>query len=40
LKLFCFPYTDGGRIGSAASCARKRNLQLRENDQAKLDLFS
>jgi len=40
LKLFCFPYTDGGQIGSAAICARKHRLQLRENDQAKPDLFS
>jgi hypothetical protein len=40
LKPDCFPYTDGGRIGSAASRARKRTMQFSENDQAKPDLFS
>jgi len=40
LKPDCFPYTDGGRIGSAASHARKRTMQFSENDQAKPDLFS
>jgi len=40
LKPDCFPSTDGGRRGSAASRARKRTMQFSENDQAKPDLFS
>jgi hypothetical protein len=40
LKPDCFPCTDGGQTGSAASRARKARCNYSENDQAKPDLFS